>query len=403
MKNIAQLNREKAAKAKELRALLATVETRAEKTMTAAEKTQFETLATECERRQEEIDQEIRTQDIEKKATAEKNAKDPAEIRSFGEFLQDVATGGAGLETRDLAMKTGKSMGFAVPEQFDSAIRMIEMPNAIIRPRSTVIPAGSPPDARITLNALNQSGSKGIYGGVTVTWIDENAAIADAGDPEIRQVSLEPKQVSAYIDVSDKLMDNAPAVGGLVQQLLRGAILGAEEDAFWANGSGVGKPLCVIGCPGSKEHTRAVASQISYTDVVNMYAKFKFGGSPVFVASQTTLPQLMTLADANGNTMWQPSAREGAPNMLMGFPLVLNDQSPALGTTGDLALVDLKWYYIKDGSSLAIMINPYSNMGNRLTRIYAYWNVDGQPFITTPLTLRDGVTTVSPFVVLKSA
>lgn len=401
MKDIAKLNREKAAKVKELRALLDSAETRADKKLTAEDETRYEALKAECETRQSEIDKEIEVQSFEKKSVAEKNAKDTAEHRSFGEFLQCVRDGGQGLETRDVAMKTGQSMGFAVPDQFDAAIRMIDLPTAIFRPRATVIPAGSPPDAKFTMNSLDQSGSKGVYGGVAITWVDENAEIADAGDPAIKQITLEPKQASGYIDISQKLLDNAPACGALVEQLLRGAIYSAEEDSFYANGTGVGRPLGIVGCDAEIEVTRTTASQIAYADVCNMFAKMKLGGSPVFVASQTTLPQLMTLQDANGNSMWQPNAREGAPMSLLGYPLLLSDLAPALGTKGDLALVDLKYYYIKDGSGLSILINPYENMGKRLVRIYAFWNVDGQPMLTSPLLLRDGTSTVSPFVILK--
>ena len=94
----------------------------------------------------------------------------------------------------------------------------------------------------------------------------------------------------------------------------------------------------------------------------------------------------------------RPSARA---ELFAGSPLLINDLNPALGTEGDLALVDLKYYYIKDGSPLAIFIDPYSQKVNGTSRIYAFWNVDGQPMLTSPITQRNGTSKVSPFVVLK--
>jgi len=131
-----------------------------------------------------------------------------------------------------------------------------------------------------------------------------------------------------------------------------------------------------------------------------MYSSFMFGGPAVWIASQTTLPQLMAMVDVGNHNVWQPSAREGAPGTLLGFPLLLNDQSPVLGAQGDLVLVDLNYYLIKDGSGITIDMSDGYYFKSNKTIIKAYWNVDGQPWLTTPLTQRDGVSQVSPFVVL---
>jgi HK97 family phage major capsid protein len=192
---------------------------------------------------------------------------------------------------------------------------------------------------------------------------------------------------------------NSAAAGALGMQMLRGAILAAEQDSFYT-GSGVGKPMGIIGHPSCVSIARATANAIGYADLLKMYAQFM--GSPVWIASRSTLPQLMSMVATGTNYLvWQPNAIAGAPASLLGIPLLIHDQSPVLGQEGDLALVDLKYYAIKDGSPLAIFIDPYTQKVNGITRMYAFWNVDGQPMITSPLLGRDGVTQVSPFVVLK--
>jgi HK97 family phage major capsid protein len=131
-----------------------------------------------------------------------------------------------------------------------------------------------------------------------------------------------------------------------------------------------------------------------------MFARAKFGGKLVWIGSQTCLPQLMTMVDTGNHLIWQPSAREGVPSTLLGVPFLLNDQSPVLGTEGDLILVDLDYYLIKDGSGISISASEHPLFTQNRTIIKAFWNVDGQPWLTTPLLARDGVSTVSPFVVL---
>lgn len=347
-------------------------------------------------------------------AALQEPAGDPAPegFRSFGDFLQAVRwnTGHPGLtyrekvldsEKRAMSMGVGTAGGFIVPEQFSQTMLQLDVASAIFRPRANVIPAGTPPDAAITMPALNQTGANGIYAGVTVKWIAEGGAKHET-EPALLEVKLEPCEVAAHVIVTDKLLRNSAAAGALVSSLLRKAIIGAEEDTF-LTGTGVGQPAGIIGHGSTINIARAVALQIAYADVIGMYSAFMFGGPAVWIASQTTLPQLMAMVDVGNHNVWQPSAREGAPGTLLGFPLILNDQSPVLGTQGDLVLVDLNYYLIKDGSGITIDMSDGYYFTSNKTIIKAYWNVDGQPWMTTPLTQRDGTSQVSPFVVLNDA
>ncbi len=351
--------------------------------------------------------QELSYEDRKPKAPKEMG---PNEFRELGDFLQTVRWNPTdpALKSRDVAvdsekralsMGVGALGGFIVPEQFDNNIRMLNDQQAIFRPRCQVIPAGDPPDAAITIPALDQSGAKGVYSGVTVTWIGEGDTKPET-EPSFREIKLEPQEVAGHTVVTDKLLRNSAAAGALVASLLRKAIIASEEDTFFT-GDGVAKPLGIIGHPATIVIARAVANQIAYTDVVNMFARAKFGGRLAWIGSQTCLPQLMTMVDAGNNLVWQPNAREGAPGTLLGIPFLLNDQSPILGSTGDLALVDLDYYLIKNGSGIAIAMSEHPQFTRNRTIIKAFWNVDGQPWLNTPLLQRDRVSTVSPFVVLQ--
>ena len=334
---------------------------------------------------------------------------DVMEFREFGDFLQTVrfSPNDPALKSKEVTNKEGRTLsmgvgalgGFIVPEQFDNNIRMMEDNAAIFRPLAQVIPAGDPPDSAITIPALDQSGANGVYAGVNVTWIGEGDLKPET-EPNFREIRLEPHEVAAHTVVTDKLLRNAAAAGALVMSLLRKAIIAAEEDAFYT-GNGVGRPLGIIGHPASINVGRAVAAQIAYADIVAMYSQFKMGGRGAWIVSQTTLPQLMTLVDAGGRLIWQPNAREGAPGTLLGMPVYINDQSPILGVQGDIALVDLNYYLIKDGSGISISMSEHPRFTRNQTIIKAFWNVDGQPWLNTPLLQRDGLTQVSPFVVLQ--
>lgn len=333
------------------------------------------------------------------------------QFRDFGEFLQTVKYNphDPALRAKEMSDKTQKRFmnmgfgaggGFIVPEQFSNDIKMVSDQAAIFRPRAQVIPAGDPPDAAITIPALDQSGARGVYAGVQVTWIGEGEQKPET-EPAFREIKLEPNEVAAHVVITDKLLRNSAAAGALVSSLLRKAIIAAEEDAF-LSGNGAGQPLGILGHPATINVGRAGANLISYADITAMYARAKFGGSLAWIGSQTILPQLMNMQDANQNgNIWQPNAREGAPGTLIGLPFLLNDQSPVLGAEGDLILVDLDYYLIKDGSGISISMSEHPLFTQNRTIIKAFWNVDGQPWLSTPLLARDGVSTVSPFVALR--
>ena len=328
------------------------------------------------------------------------------EIRNIGEFVALVLNEPHSprlREYRQMAMGVGASGGFMVPEQFGEMLREISPQAAVVRPRAQVVPAGSPPDSAITFPALDQSGALGVYSGVTVEWIAEGAA-KPATQPSLREIKLEPQEVAAHTPITDKLLRNAPAASSIIERKLRQAIIAAEDVAFH-RGTGVGQPLGFVGHPGTIVVPRtgfpSAAPGDNYVDLVNMYTSVLDDGNPlVWLYSPTLLPELMTTTDVNGNLIWTTSAREGEPNRIMGLPAINNQRLPVMGNEGDLCLVSLQHYIVKDGSGIFLSASEHVRFLQNQTVIKAFWNVDGQPALTTPLLLEDGQTEVSPFVVL---
>jgi len=316
-----------------------------------------------------------------------KNNPQDKRLKDVGEYMQ-----------KELATDPASAGGFAIPERFGEMIDLFEPQGAIFRPRATVIPAGDPPEAKINFPALNQTGDKGVYAGVEVSWIEEGGTKPET-DYEYRDISLEPHEVAAHIPVTDKLLRNAPGVAGTINQLLTWALRQAEDDEFMT-GDGVGKPLGVLGHDSTITVTRETAAEVNYADIVDMYAKIVFGGDYVWSANQTVLPQLMQMTDAADNLIWQPNAREGSPGSVLGVPLLMNQRQPTLDSgDGDIGLFDFRYYYIKDGVGPLIASSEHVEFKNNKTLVKAFLSVDGQPAIDDKLELEDGEN-VSPFVVL---
>ncbi|WP_206430481.1 phage major capsid protein [Sphingomonas sp. ABOLG] len=289
--------------------------------------------------------------------------------------------------------------GFLVPTQFRQEIMRVQEQDALVRPRANVIPAGSPPDAALTIPALDQSGAgpNNIFGGVQVQWIEEGGDKPET-DVNLRSITLEPKEVAGTIVVTDKMLRNWQAASSFLENLLRGAVTQAEDYAF-LRGDGVGKPLGAINSPAMFLVNRRTAGQVTYLDLLDMVSHLlmRGGTAPVWSMPQGALVQIATLQDPEGRYIWKPDARDGFAGTLLGYPVRWNNRAPVLGTKGDITLVDWSQYLIKDGSGPFVAASEHVLFRQNKTVIKIFWNVDGKPWLTAPIREENGWQ-VSPFV-----
>jgi HK97 family phage major capsid protein len=130
----------------------------------------------------------------------------------------------------------------------------------------------------------------------------------------------------------------------------------------------------------------------------------------VWLVSQTTIPQLVAMVDAGNHAIWVGGGQtvvggiiQPLPPTLYGIPVMFAEKLPALGTSGDINLVDLQYYLIKDGSGpFAALSTELLFLSNR-TVFKIVWNVDAKPWLTEAIGLEGATTsTVSPFVRLTA-
>lgn len=203
------------------------------------------------------------------------------------------------------------------------------------------------------------------------------------------------------MDISKQLIGNFEAIGKYAQKQMSLAIAAAEERAF-LRGSGAGQPTGFIGHPSNATRVRTTAGQITFADIVGMLSISITHGGGMFIASRSAMANIVSLKDDAGNLIFQPSAREGVPSTLMGMPLEFTERAPALGAQGDITLADLSQYYIKDGSPLTLLVDPYSQSINGVTRLILTWSVDAKPILSTPIRGEDAINR-SPFVTLVNS
>ena len=314
-------------------------------------------------------------------------------------YVENAAAGEDGGLHAELRTDNDASGGFMIPPQLRTTIMKVEPQEVLVRPRANVIEAGSPPDAPVTMPALDQTGAgpSNIFGGVAVQWIGEGDTKPET-DARLRSITLTPHEVAGTVTVTDKLLRNWGAASSFIENLLRGAVTQAEDYAF-QRGTGVNQPLGAINSGAMKFINRAVANHVGYLDLLAMVSRFiqRGGQSPVWSMPQSALIDVATMTDPEGHYIWQANARDGFAGTLLGYPVRWNNRSPALGSKGDITLCDWSQYLIKDGSGPFVAASEHVLFRQNKTVIKIFWNVDGAPWLTAPIQEENGYE-VSPFV-----
>jgi HK97 family phage major capsid protein len=124
----------------------------------------------------------------------------------------------------------------------------------------------------------------------------------------------------------------------------------------------------------------------------------------VWLFSPSVVPELLQLKDGASRAIFisvdQGAAKTPTWNLL-GRPAIATEKIPALGTNGDLMLIDPNFYVIGDRMQVEIAASEHVNfLSNQMTwRVVE--RVDGQPWLDKAITLQDTTTQVSPFVALN--
>jgi len=403
MRNIEDLKARMYALIDEVREMVKKAESES-RALSAEEQEKRGRMMDEIRQYEKDIAEEEELQRIESaRAKKPDPERDRYEWRSLGEFVRTVCTNphdkrlssreveGPELRQSTQDMANDTQGGYLVPDQFSDQLLTVQPDEAIVRPRATVF-GGNEADFKIP--ALQYHGEN-MYAGAEVTWIGEGAAKPQT-DIVFRQITLQPYEVAAHVEVTDKLLRNSNIIEQVVRTQLRGALIDAEEDAF-LKGSG-SKPTGIIDADCTFGVTRADNSEVQYADVKSMYARFR-GRRGVWIASREVLPELMAMKDDSDVLIWQPNARDGSPGNLLGMPVLFSDHSPAMNQTGSLLLCDLSYYLIKDGVGVAIAASPHFKFTNNITVIKAFKTVDGKPWLDNVLPTSYNT---SPFVQIEN-
>lgn len=200
----------------------------------------------------------------------------------------------------------------------------------------------------------------------TANWVEENGEIPETTET-FGQKFLSAHKLTALIKVSEELLnDSAFDLEDYFRREFARRISNAEELAF-ITGDGNGKPSGLFSETDGGEVgiTTASATAITADEVINLYYSLRspYRKKAVWLMNDATVNAIRLLKDKNGQYLWQPALKEGAPDTLLGRPVYTSIAVPTITDGGKvMAFGDLSYYWIGDREGISF---------RRLNELYA--------------------------------
>jgi len=249
---------------------------------------------------------------------------------------------------------------------------------------------------------VDKDHSTSVSGGLRVYRRAESGTVTPSRT-QVEKITLRADPVMGVTYDTEELLADAPGVAmAMIEAGFRDEFA-AKRAAEILSGTGVGENLGFFNVSAllidvAKETGQAAAS-IIYDNLVKMLARG--WNCNRWIANKTCIPSLAKMNAGTNGLVWQPSAREGLPGTLLGLPISFTEYCPAVGTVGDICLVNMSQYIetirqdVKTEESIHVRF-----LENERTLRFTQRR-GGAPWWRTRLTPKNG-DTLSPFVRLAT-
>jgi len=246
-----------------------------------------------------------------------------------------------------------------------------------------------------------------VFGGVQVYWAAEGAAVT-AANPTLVERELVLQKLMGLAYTTYELEKDSSFINELYTRAFTAAIRRELENTVIA-GTGVGKPLGFLAGGGTvsvaKEGGQPAAT-ILWNNISKMYNRALDKNAPLaWVMHPDCHEQLDFLSfpvGVGGVPVYLPASAEGTLDTLRGKRIMESDHCSALGTVGDINLVDLSQYMLayKGGIDAATSIHIQFLTAQNCFRFI--FRANGMPKKRAALTIKNSANQRSSFVTLAT-
>ena len=273
--------------------------------------------------------------------------QDQGELRAWmrgegGGRFYDVKPNGP-IDFRSLTKGSATAGGNTVPTSFyDRLIAHLIQTSAILQSGATVLNTDSGETIQVPKTTAHSSGAIVTEGGTIGT-----------SEPTFGQISLGAYKYGALIQVSRELLDDTGVdlEGYLAMQA--GRALGNAFGAHAITGTGTGQPRGVVtdattGVTGGTGVTGAFTSDNVIDLFFSVIAPYRRSTAAVWMMADSSIAALRKLKDSTGQYLWQPGLQAGAPDMILGKPVLMDPNVAAVALSAKaLIFGDMSQYFVR--------------------------------------------------------
>lgn len=210
-----------------------------------------------------------------------------------------------------------------------------------------------------------------------VGWAHETAPRPETETPDWARIRISVHEMYARPRCTQQLLDDAQIdVEAWLTQKIADAMAITEHGAF-IQGDGIGKPRGFLSYPYA-EKGRGAWGQLEalkigfeallktpdvFIDLMHTLKPGHLMGA-CWLMSRSTVAMVRRLKDKQDQYLWQPSLSLSEPSTLLGFPVHIIDEMPALSPDHPGAVVAFgnfrQGYTVVDRSGLSVLRDPYS-------------------------------------------
>ena len=235
---------------------------------------------------------------------------------------------------------------------------------------------------RTVVAQLGATMLSGLVGNVTIPkqtaagtayWLSTEATAITESNQTLGQLSLTPKNVGAYTEVSRQLMmQSSPSIDALVMNDLA-RVLAIAIDSAAISGSGAsGQPTGIVNTAGIGSVT---GTSIAYAGILEFQTDVAAANALAASCAYLTTPAVAALllqrvkVASTYSPLWEGGVLDG---QMCGFRAMSSLQTPS----ANILFGDFSQVVIGEWGMLEIALNPYANFAAAITGIRAIQTVD---------------------------
>lgn len=301
--------------------------------------------------------------ELENATVKEPKNKDIKVFKNFGEQLKAIYNAARGRvderlkvvnEAQGWNTETDTGGGYAIQTDFANAIwdrmREYETASGILARMSTVVISNNSNAAEV--NYVDESAAGTVAGGVVAHWTKEAAALQKS-HPKLLRVKYELSKLTALSYATDEQLEDFGATADLFIDSFAKAMVQAQIKGFMS-GTGLDEPKGMLSANSLVAINRKTAGTVSAEDILAMAGRTIPSLDLDYVWMihpdlKEKLPLLNVKANANdtiSHLLFMPAGGLSGRqyDTLLGKPIIYNEYCSAIGTKGDVMLVNLSEY-----------------------------------------------------------